>query len=113
MFAADGYYMLLEVLIWRKLYKPILSVKLKRDSPQGLSCGLRRISRPAYVLLAQHTFGVSALRKLGKPHLLGGLFRLGKIYGYDDFAALRVVLPNNILIEVGTAQISAVFAEPV
>ena len=89
----------------------MLAVKLEWNSAQGLSCGLCEVARPAYVLGAEHTAWIAAFSELCKAHLLGSFFGLCEVYCYNDIAALALVLPNDILIKVGTAQIGAVLAE--
>ena len=102
---------LLEVDVGGELHEPLLAVQLEGDGAEGLAGGMRRVARKADVLGAEHALGVARLRLFGASDLFGGLFGLGEVDGDDDLAAGVVILPPDVAVDVGAADVRRFFRE--
>ena len=108
-FAGNYDYVFFKIDERRKLHKPFFTVEFEGNCAQGLTCGVTCVACKTYVFGAEQAFGITRFGFFGATDFFGSFF--GKVYRDDDFAARIVVLPLNVTVDVGTADIRRFFRE--
>ena len=94
----ENYAVLVVISIWRILYLPFLAVDRQRNGTQVLSRRVRRVTREARILGAEHALGVGGSFLISRGcDITGVLFRLGAVYRDVQGAVFTLIEPLQVL----------------